>query len=139
MVTIFACKQVLNYLLKHGFVITFRDHMLKDNDGVDIIADSKGLSWITNRRSGKKIADVEIMWWNDYHNVGLSIEGDGLDWKKVLEQYVEDSGFKTVEDWIKVIKQFNKGKIPVRGYLYRVEVLKLYLEEKDILITPSED
>lgn len=122
MVTIFACKPVLKYLLEHGFVITFRDHMLKDNNGVSIGTDCKGLGWITDKRGGKKIADVKILWWNDYHNVGFTVEGNQLDWKKILEEYVEDSGFKTVDDWIEVIKRFCHGSIPSIGYLYYVEL-----------------
>jgi len=132
MVTIFAYKQVLDYLLEHGFVVTFRDHPLKDNNGNDIFR--KGFGWITNRRGGKKIADVEIIWQNDYHNVGLSKEENTLDWKKVLGEYIEESSFKTVDEWIEVIKKLNKGKIPARGYLYRVEILKLYVEPKAILV-----
>jgi hypothetical protein len=97
--------------------------MLKDNDGNPIRTGTKGISWITDKYGGKKIADVEIMGWNDYRDVALSKEGNELDWKKVLEKHVEDSGFTTVEDWIEVIKRFCHGSIPTIGYLYHVELI----------------
>ncbi|GAH52752.1 unnamed protein product [marine sediment metagenome] len=81
MVMIFAHPQVRDYLLEHGLVYTFRKHHPKTADGVRL---QTGKDWATDKRCGKKIADILV----------TPIEPiDSLNMGQVLTKYVRESGF----------------------------------------------
>ena len=106
MVLIFKSKKALDFLLKHGEVITFRLHERK-----------AGKDWITDRRGGKKIADVEV--------VLLEETKTPHDFNK-FQQYVDKSGFDSIEEWLSEIIKLNpacKLRDAETGYFYLVKLL----------------
>jgi len=90
MVMIFSSEPARNFLLKEGRVFSFRSRKRKRT----------GRDWITDRRGGKKIADVYI-------------EEPFEIWKaKQLETFVHASGFENLDAWLKEIYRlggFNDG------------------------------
>jgi len=117
MVMIFANEHALNYLLEHGIVYSYRKYHKKTPDGV---RPQTGKDWITDRRTGKKIADVFIT---------VMEPMDALNMGRVLSKYVRESGFYTghgrVDDavarWAKVINGLNPDS-PTAGWIYKVEI-----------------
>ncbi|MBC8225340.1 hypothetical protein H8E65_12180 [Candidatus Bathyarchaeota archaeon] len=111
MVIIFQNRQVREHLLEHGKVYTYRKGFEKRK--------RIGRDWATDRRCGKKIADVDIM-------VISAITRENL--IRVLSQgddegsFYEQSGLGTVENWVQAIKDLNRGEGPEYGWLYRVTV-----------------
>jgi hypothetical protein len=99
MVVIFQGGKALNHLLRHGVVFTFKVHRRKT-----------GRDWITDRRGGRKIADVIV-------------EEEGEFAPSNLGLYVEYSGFSTLGEWIEEICRLNK-RLPEKGWLYRVTLVR---------------
>ena len=116
MVMIFAHHRVRKYLLEHGLVYTYRKNHPKTADG---IRPWIGRDWATDRRTGKKIADIKITPMEPI---------DSLNMGQVLWKYAIDSGFfrgviqYAVNDWAKAINSLNPNK-PTAGWIYRVEVI----------------
>ncbi len=117
MVIIFAHEKVREYLLKHGLIYTFRKYHKKTADG---IRPQIGKDWATDKRCGKKIADVEI----------TAMEPiDALNMGQVLSKYARESGFylghgrvdDAVSEWARAINSFNP-RDPTAGWIYKVEV-----------------
>lgn len=118
MVMIFAHPQVRAYLLEHGCVYTFRKHHMKTANGV---RPQVGKDWATDRRTGRKLADVYI----------TPVEQvDGLNMGQVLTRYARESGFylghgrvdDAVTEWARVINLLNPDE-PTQGWIYKVEIL----------------
>ena len=118
MVMIFANEKVRKYLLEHGLVYTFRSYHKKTVDG---IRPQIGRDWATDRRTGKKIADI---------NITPLVPIDCLNMGKVLSKYARESGFyvghgridEAVSEWARAINSLNP-KVPTAGWIYRVEVI----------------
>lgn len=100
MVMIFQSEKALRFLLEKGYVYTFRVKPHKD-----------GRDWITNKRGGRKIADVVIDCWDRVYDL------------KELKFYVDKSGFASYEEWLKEILRLN-GFLPKEGWLFRVSLLR---------------
>lgn len=105
MVMIFSDDKALNQLMRTGLVVSFR----KVKPGPDR---KHGPEWITDRRCGKKVCDVLIF----SHDTPVPLTPDAL------EPFVEHSGFRSVEEWIKSIKNINGNglKMGTYGELYCV-------------------
>ena len=98
MVTIFSSEKAREHLRTMGQVVTFR---IKPKKIV-------GFDWVTDKRGGKKLFDVYI-------------EEERTDIAPIdLEDYVEDSGFKNLKEWIAEIKRLHKCGEDTKGFLYRV-------------------
>ena len=98
MVMIFSSKKALEHIRTMGGVVTFR---LKERKVL-------GNDWVTDRRGGKKLFDVFV----DIEEEEI-IPDD-------LDDYVEDSGFKSLKEWIDEIKQLHKCDEQTKGFLYYV-------------------
>lgn len=110
---IFAHKTVRDFLLKEGHVFTFRtnDHKLGDD-------------WITDRRGGKKICDVEIRLAKDVKTF------------EDLLPYVKHCGFKSREEWENAIFLFNpQFTLPnaitnlIDNHIYLGRIFSVYTKE----------
>lgn len=117
MVMIFSNPIVRAYLLAHGLVYTFRKRHPKTADGVRL---KTGKDWATNKRTGKKIADIRV----------TPIEPiDSTNMGRILTKYVRESGFYighgrvdyAVVAWAQAINSLNPDK-PTQGWIYQVEV-----------------
>jgi len=100
MVMIFQSRKALNHLLQHGVVFTFRAQRRRE----------VGRDWVTDRRGGRKIADV-------------TVEEEGAFAPHGLELYAEFSGFNTLQEWVEEIGRLN-GRLPEKGWLYRVTLAR---------------
>jgi len=105
MVMIFSSPKALKHLLDKGEVYTFRTHKRKSK---------KKRDWVTDRRLGKKICDVEI-------EFVTKING-----AIALTPYTEQSGFDSTTDWFCEIKRLNRKDVAIQaniitGYLYHVK------------------
>lgn len=118
MVMIFAHGKVRAYLLEHSLVYTYRKYHSKTQDGIH---PQIGEDWATDKRCGKKIADIFI--------TPMELI-DGLNMEHVLTKYARDSGFylghgrvvDSVYKWTQAINSLNPDE-PTRGWIYQVEVL----------------
>jgi hypothetical protein len=97
MVIIFSSEKARKQLLEKGIVATFRAHRKLKT----------GRDWATDKREGKKLADVIIL------EVGRFDPRD-------LKNYVYNSGFDSLDEWLLEIIKLNKGRIPIFGWLYLV-------------------
>ena len=98
MVMIFSSEKAREQLRTMGEVITFR---LKERKIV-------GFDWATDKRGGKKLFDIFV-------------EEEGESIAPVdLEDYVEYSGFRSLEAWIDEIKRLHKSDAYTKGFLYWV-------------------
>ncbi len=97
MVISFSVKEARDQLLNNGVVYTFRWNKRK----------TVGKNWANEKRGGKKIADVNIELVGEYLFLDL------------LLPYVNQSGFKTLNDWASAIMDMQK-KPGHYGYLYKV-------------------
>jgi hypothetical protein len=96
MVMIFQVQEARDQLLKEGIVCTFRKKQHKE-----------GKDWATDKRCGKKIADITIE--------KLFV----VECPEDLRNYADQSGFKSaVEWWVRIQQKY--GKDPLPGYLYKV-------------------
>lgn len=119
MVMIFANEKVREYLLEHGLVYTYRKNHQKTPNG---IRPQIGKDWATDKRTGKKIADIFI----------TPLESvDATNRRKVLATYARESGFyrwqhgilDAVSKWNQAIMSLNPFASN-DGWIYRVEVIK---------------
>ena len=112
MVMIFNHPLVRAYLLEHGLVYTFRKRHQKTADG---IRPQTGKDWATNKRCGKKIANINITPITPMRT------------RRSLYPYIKCSGFyhgdvdEGLEAWVDAIKDLNSDKIP-EGWIYKVEI-----------------
>jgi len=105
MVILFQSERALKHLLEHGFVYTVRLRKRKKDECYD---------WVTDRRGGRKIADVYVCL---VGGCGSTLES----WKLNLWAWVDHSGFKTVSEWINEILRLNRGK-PRQAWIYLVRL-----------------
>ena len=108
MVLIFKSSKALSYLLNHGCVYTLRAKKRRE-----------GRDWVTNKRGGKKIANVLIKYVGE---VKISETGSTVLTKcgvRLLEEYVCRSGFWSEEEWLNEVRKLN-GTLPDRAHLYFV-------------------
>ena len=118
MVMIFANKLVREYLLDKKLVYTYRKNHRKTEDG---IRPQIGRDWATDRRTGKKIANIHI----------TPMEPtDSQNMREVLAKYFRDSGFygghgitDTIDRWTRAIISLNPFASRA-GWIYKVEVIK---------------
>ena len=109
MVMIFNSEKAREQLRTMGEVITFR---LKERKVV-------GFDWATDKRGGKKLFDVFV-------------EEEGKDITPMdLEDYIEYSGFKSLEEWIGEITRLHKCSANAKGFLYRVATYPVSFREKE--------
>ena len=109
MVIVFSSHKPRRHLLENGQVYTVRIKKKKMKPWY------LKKDWMTDKRGGKKIADVFVEYW-------FSIKRDELE--TVLIHYVKNSGFLTVSEWLQEIKRLAKGKLPPVLHLYRVLLVK---------------
>lgn len=109
MVMIFSSEKPLKHLLEKGFVFTFRTYKGYDR--------KLGRNWITDKRGGKKIADVIITLSTDHLIKPITI---------YLKDFVFASGFKNTTEWIEEIERLNKPDeyIGLSGEIFCVVVIK---------------
>lgn len=87
---IFSSEKARKHLLEKDFVLTFRTlHPTGRRLGKD---------WATDKRCGKKIADILVF--SEYRSFRPSPSS--------LALYVAYSGFDSVDEWIEEIKRLNK-------------------------------
>jgi hypothetical protein len=96
---IFQSRKALDHLLRHGAIFTFRVCKIKT-----------GKDWVTDRRGGRKIADVVV-------------EEEGEFAPSNLGLYVEYSGFRALGEWTEEICRLNK-RLPEKGWLYKVTLVR---------------
>ena len=117
MVMIFSNKKVRDYLLSNGLVYTYRKNHRKTGDG---IRPQVGKDWATDKRTGKKIADIFITVMEPIDSQNMS---------QVLRKYARDSGFYkritycAMEDWARAIRSLNPFA-PRAGWIYKVELIE---------------
>jgi len=104
---IFQSEKARRFLLENGVVFTFRAKRRK----------KLGEDWITDRRGGRKIADILV-------------EEEGKFKPQDLGLYVKYSGFSTLEEWIEEIKRLNGGRLPAEGRLYKVTFLSASMDAR---------
>jgi hypothetical protein len=98
MVMIFASREAREHLLKKGHVYTFRTKRHRE-----------GRDWIADGRGRPKICNVQVE---------LVKEVNGVN---DLAEFVDDSGFSHVWDWVAEIKRLNPKINNIKGYLYLVK------------------
>lgn len=120
MVMIFVHEKVREYLMKQGLVYTFRKYHKKTLNG---IRPQIGKDWATDKRCGKKIADIYI--------TPMELV-DALNMGQVLSKYARESGFyfghgrvdDAVSEWARAINSFNP-RDPTAGWIYKVKILEV--------------
>jgi len=103
MVIQFSDPKARKHLLEKAYVYTFRMKQRKRG----------GRDWASSGRGKPKVADVDIK---------LVKVLEGVLWRP-LKDYVKDSGFKAVAEWVTAIVNVNSNVSCSRGFLYRVEVI----------------
>lgn len=104
---IFSSKKALDHLMKYGRVVTFRIRERKE-----------GYDWITDRRGGRKIADVKVKL--------IDVIEEPSNRATVFLKYLRDSGFNSVGEWwdeIVNLNGMNKFYKAEKGYFYLVEIV----------------
>lgn len=110
MVIIFQSDKARNHLLAETLVYTFRTKERKRT----------GNDWMTDRRGGTKIANVDIEPLEYFfHRRSTSQSSHRL--REFLSPYVSQSGFSSVDGWIREILRLNRA-YPIEGWLYRVSL-----------------
>jgi len=104
MVMIFNSEKAREQLRVVGEVVTFR---LKERKVL-------GNDWGTNKRGGKKLFEIFV-----------EIEEEHIA-PCELGDYVENSGFGTLEEWIVGIKNLHKCGEDAKGFLYHVASAEYY-------------
>lgn len=99
---LFANRTARSQLLHEGEVVSFR---AQDR--------TTGETWWRKSRTGEKMGDVVVE----------KITGEIKPAEEVLEEYYEDSGFQSTDNWVQAIEEENGGA-PLKGYLYRVTATK---------------
>ena len=111
----FKSKKALNFLLENGHIYTIRWAKIK----ADVV-------WITSKRGGKKIADAVVAYIGEVVQVVPDNEWYVADKASAigkLDEFVNESGFNSVEDWLEEVKKLNGGKLPEKMYLYYVKLV----------------
>ena len=109
MVITFSDEKVRNYLLKHGYVFTYRKgRNLRKQLGND---------WANSGRLTKKIMDVVVEPIDQIMDIPAHEQ---------LAPYVGDSGFKDITEWLEAIRGLNHG-LPIYGILYKVSSRKKWI------------
>lgn len=103
MVMLFENEKARRQLLKKGEVFTWRKKKRMKNFGED---------WAAHKRGGAKIATIYISYF-------------GKVLPRELGEFVDRSGFKTLQEWIEAILKFNKAE--EEGHLYHVRNLNIEL------------
>lgn len=112
---IFSHPKVRRQLDK-GEVFTFRTKRRKVEYGED---------WATNKRGGHKIGSIYVSYFDEWTtDDGSTSLAEGA---RNIKNFVERSGFDSLEEWLEVIKELNGGKLPTKGYLYHVRDLSIEL------------
>lgn len=96
---IFANETARGQLEEDGVVMTFR-----------ATSRTTGSTWWRESRTGPKRGDVLVM---------LEDEIDPRPPQSPLEEWVDLSGFESIEAWQDAIREMH-GELPESGYLYRV-------------------
>ena len=104
MVMIFNSEKSREQLRTMGEVVTFR---LKERKVL-------GNDWATDKRGGKEIFEIFV-----------DIEVEHIA-PCELGDYVDNSGFKTLKEWIAEIKRLHKCNENVKGFLYYVTTAEYY-------------
>ena len=108
----FKSKKALDYLLKNGEVYTIRPRKR-----------SEGLAYVKTSKKGRKLAEVEVKYVGEVVLTAPDDEwyvADGAYAKGKLEEFVDKSGFNSVEEWLEEVRKLNGGKLPDRMFLYHV-------------------
>jgi len=111
----FKSKKALDYLLKNGEVYTIR---LKKR--------SEGLAYVKTSKKGRKLAEVEVKYVGEVVLTEPDDEwyvADGAYAKGKLEEFVDKSGFDSVEEWLEEVRKLNGGKLPDRMFLYHCKII----------------
>jgi len=96
MVMIFQNEKARRQLLEKGVVYTFRKKPHK-----------YGRDWATDRRGGKKICDIEVVWRTEAS-------------PSMLHLFVKDSGFKSLREWKEAIRELGMRESDW-GYIHEVK------------------
>lgn len=108
MVLIFKSSKALSRLLNHGCVYTLRAKKRKE-----------GKDWVTNKRGGKKLADVFVKYVGEVRikeSGSIVLTERGV---RLLEEFVRRSGFWSEDEWLNEVRKLN-GTLPDRTHLYFV-------------------
>jgi len=100
MVIIIESKKARKHLRETGKIYVFRKRIRK----------KVGKDWMTDKAGGSKIADVYVS------KVGY---WSGITWR-ILEPFVKQSGFNSMEEWISDITKYGSGEMPEKGWIYGV-------------------
>ena len=124
---IFAHPRVRAYLLEHGIVYSYRKDHPKTSNGV---RKQIGDDWATDKRTGKKIADIYITPLEPVNSLNIG---------QVLTKYAKESGFyvhrreagspwtlhgrvdAAASKWARAINELNPDE-RTAGWIYQVEV-----------------
>jgi len=109
----FRSEKALKYLLNAGEVYTLRPKLRK-----------VGLAWVRHKR--KKVADVLVEYVGEVVQTLPDDEWficEGAYAKAKLKDFVDKSGFESVEEWLEEVRRLNGGKLPEKLYLYKVSLL----------------
>ena len=112
----FKSKKALDCLLKNGEVYTIRPKKR-----------SEGLAYVKTSKKGRKLAEVEVKYVGEVVLTAPDDEwyvADGAYAKGKLEEFVDKSGFDSVEEWLEEVRKLNGGKLPDRMFLYCVKLLE---------------
>lgn len=113
MVMLFSSDRARKYLIRHGYVYTFRKNQHKE-----------GKDWVTDKRGNPKLFDVDIK---------LVMK---IDYPLELNIFVSKSGFRTLHEWLKEIRRLNPipykelftiedcKNCTIKGYLYYAKRIK---------------
>jgi len=108
----FKSKKALEHLLKNGEVYTIRPTKR-----------TEGFAFVKTSKKGKKIAIVGVKYVGEIVLTAPDGEwfvADGAYAKGKLEEFVDKSGFDSVEEWLEEVRKLNGGKLPDRMLLYHV-------------------
>lgn len=104
---IFSSKKAFDFLVSNGEVYTLRK---KRRDGK---------AWLTNRRGGRKVADVVV------EEVGRVVFRGREPYVMAesgevhLSHFTPKSGFGSTDEWLRELRRLH-GKVPENLFLYRV-------------------
>ena len=94
----FNVQEVYDFLMKHGWVFTLREY-------------PKFTQYCQAKHRGKVFADVKV----------TMITAINEETKYLLNDYVEDSGLHTVDEWWNLAVKLHKGESNL--YLFKVEFI----------------
>jgi len=112
----FKSKKALDCLLKNGEVYTIRPKKRFE-----------GLAYVKTSKKGRKLAEVEVKYVGEVVQTAPDDEWfvvEGAYAKGKLEEFVDKSGFNSVEEWLEEVRKLNGGKLPDKMFLYHVKLLE---------------